>query len=100
MRDAGVHPRSVPRPVPALENAEPSPVTAVAALVRVYTHPPPTALHVSASWFNPFEVPSTSALTSGILAGVFIYWGWDTAFAVNEETADSTRIPGRAAVTT
>jgi amino acid transporter/anti-sigma regulatory factor (Ser/Thr protein kinase) len=71
---------------------------AVAALVRVYTDPPPTAIHVSASWFNPFEVPSATALTSGILAGVFIYWGWDTAFSVNEETVDSTRIPGRAAV--
>lgn len=71
---------------------------AVAALVRVYTDPPPTAIHVSASWFNPFEVPSARALTSGILAGVFIYWGWDTTFTVNEETVDSTRIPGRAAV--
>ncbi|WP_434976416.1 amino acid permease [Streptomyces puniciscabiei] len=71
---------------------------AVAALVRVYTDPPATAIHVSASWFNPFEVPSVRALTSGILAGVFIYWGWDTAFSVNEETVDSTRVPGRAAV--
>ncbi|MFE2738207.1 amino acid permease [Streptomyces sp. NPDC059349] len=71
---------------------------AVAALVRVYTSPPPTAIHVSASWFNPFAVPSVTAMTSGILAGVFIYWGWDTAFSVNEETVDSTRIPGRAAV--
>ncbi|MEU7299015.1 amino acid permease [Streptomyces sp. NPDC007206] len=71
---------------------------ALAALVRVYTDPPPTAIHVSASWFNPFEVPSVKALTSGLLAGVFIYWGWDTAFSVNEETVDSTRIPGRAAI--
>ncbi|MFF4038812.1 amino acid permease [Streptomyces sp. NPDC001816] len=71
---------------------------AVAALVRVYTDPPATAIHVSVSWFNPFDVSSTRALTSGILAGVFIYWGWDTSFAVNEETVDSTRIPGRAAV--
>ncbi|MFD5796248.1 amino acid permease [Streptomyces diastatochromogenes] len=73
-------------------------VFAVAALVRVYTSPPATAIHVSASWFNPFEVSSAKALTSGVLAGVFIYWGWDTAFSVNEETVDSTRIPGRAAV--
>ncbi|MEV6111359.1 amino acid permease [Streptomyces sp. NPDC052109] len=73
---------------------------AVAALVRVYTHPPPTAIHVSASWFNPFAVRSVKDLTSGILAGVFIYWGWDTAFSVNEETVDSARVPGRAAVTT
>ncbi|MEU8028331.1 amino acid permease [Streptomyces sp. NPDC049099] len=71
---------------------------AVAALIRVYTDPPATAIHVSASWFNPFRVPSATALTSGLLAGVFIYWGWDTAFSVNEETVDSTRVPGRAAV--
>ncbi|MGV9348031.1 amino acid permease [Streptomyces spiralis] len=71
---------------------------AVAALVKVYVSPPPTAIHVSASWFNPFEVPSLTALTSGLLAGVFIYWGWDTAFSVNEETVDSRRVPGRAAV--
>jgi hypothetical protein len=29
---------------------------------------------------------------------VFIYWGWDCALSVNEETKDSARTPGRAAV--
>ena len=29
---------------------------------------------------------------------VFIYWGWDTALAVNEETKDKTKTPGRAAI--
>ncbi|MGW1042383.1 amino acid permease [Streptomyces sp. NPDC002547] len=71
---------------------------AVTALVRVYTAGPAESLHVSASWFNPFEVPSTTALTSGVLAAVFLYWGWDTAVTVNEETVDSRRIPGRAAL--
>ncbi|MFE7391405.1 amino acid permease [Streptomyces sp. NPDC057582] len=71
---------------------------AVTALVKVYTGNPEMAIHVSASWFNPLHVPSAEALTTGILAAVFIYWGWDTAVTVNEETADSTRIPGRAAV--
>ncbi|MFI9274919.1 APC family permease [Kitasatospora sp. NPDC052896] len=71
----------------------------VTALVRTYgRNPPATAIHISASWFNPFAVASSSALTSGILAAVFIYWGWDTAVSVNEETADSARTPGRAAV--
>ena len=27
---------------------------------------------------------------------LFIYWGWDTAVTVNEETTDSRRTPGRA----
>ncbi len=71
----------------------------VMALVKAYgTNPPPTALHISASWFNPFNVPSMPALTSGILLAVFIYWGWDTAVSVNEETTDAARTPGRAAV--
>ncbi|WP_265561573.1 amino acid permease [Streptomyces hygroscopicus] len=71
---------------------------AVTALVRVYTSPPPTAMHVSVSWFDPFQIPSAAALTSGLLTAVFIYWGWDTAVTINEETIDSTRIPGRAAI--
>lgn len=71
---------------------------AIAALIRAYTDPPPTAIHVSASWFDPFRVTSAEALTSGVLAGVFLYWGWDTAVSINEETVDRTRIPGRAAV--
>jgi len=29
---------------------------------------------------------------------VFIYWGWDTAVAVNEETKDKNKTPGRAAI--
>ena len=29
---------------------------------------------------------------------LFIYWGWDTAVSVNEETADPHKTPGRAAV--
>ncbi|MFG2989453.1 amino acid permease [Streptomyces sp. NPDC048257] len=71
---------------------------AVIAMTRVYTDPPATAIRISASWFNPLLVPSSEALTAGLLAAVFIYWGWDTAVTVNEETADSAHIPGRAAV--
>ena len=29
---------------------------------------------------------------------VFIYWGWDTALSVNEETKDQAKTPGRAAI--
>ena len=29
---------------------------------------------------------------------VFIYWGWDTALSVNEETKDPTKTPGRSAI--
>ncbi|MBC3841759.1 APC family permease [Streptacidiphilus sp. 4-A2] len=69
------------------------------ALVKVYsTHPPAGSLHIAGAWFNPFDVHSSGAFTAGILSAVFIYWGWDTAVSVNEETADKERTPGRAAV--
>ena len=29
---------------------------------------------------------------------LFIYWGWDTAVSVNEETKDKNKTPGRAAI--
>lgn len=72
---------------------------AVTALVKVYGGTAPAvSSEVSWSWFNPFEINSFDDLTKSILAGVFIYWGWDTAVSVNEETADRDRTPGRAAV--
>ena len=73
-------------------------VFAVVALVKVYTRHPVGAVHPSFSWINPFDIGSFGALTSGLLLAIFIYWGWDTAVSVNEETEDATRTPGRAAV--
>jgi amino acid transporter len=71
----------------------------VVALARVYTgHAPAGSLHPSLSWFNPFAIGSLSAFTEGILLALFIYWGWDTAVAVNEETANRDITPGRAAI--
>lgn len=72
---------------------------AVTALVKVYGGTAPdVSSEISWSWFNPFEINSFDDLTKSILAGVFIYWGWDTAVSVNEETVDRDRTPGRAAV--
>jgi amino acid transporter len=70
---------------------------AVIALVKVYANNPTGSLHVQASWFNPFDL-SWGALVDGILLGIFIYWGWDSGVAVNEESRDRTRGPGKAAV--
>jgi amino acid transporter len=55
------------------------------------------AMHVSASWFNPFDI-SYTALVLGVLLGIFIYWGWDSGVSVNEESRDSAEGPGKAAV--
>src|SRR5206468_7290451 len=50
-----------------------------------------------ADWFNPFSL-SLGALIDGVLLGIFIYWGWDSGVAVNEESENSREGPGRAAV--
>ena len=73
-------------------------VLSVVALVRVGTgHHPAESIHPSWSWLNPAGLPF-GAFASGLILMVFIYWGWDTALSVNEETADKSRTPGRAAI--
>jgi amino acid transporter len=53
----------------------------------------------SLSWLNPFEVSSMTVLVAGMLTGVFIYWGWESAVNLTEETEDSVSAPGVAGVT-
>jgi amino acid transporter len=71
----------------------------IVALVKVYasSHAPANSIQVSASWFNPFDL-SWGALIDGVLLGIFIYWGWDSGVAVNEESRDKHHGPGKAAV--
>jgi amino acid transporter len=71
---------------------------AVVALVKVYgSHPPAHSIEPSLSWFNPFAM-NFSDLVVAVLLGVFIYWGWDSGVAVNEESEDTAEGPGKAAV--
>ena len=73
-------------------------VFAVVALVKVGTgHAHPGAAHASLAWLSPWT-GSVKDLSNSFLLAVFIYWGWDCAVSVNEETRDATRTPGRAAV--
>lgn len=72
---------------------------AIVALVKVYTQDIAGSIKPELDWFNPFAVSSFSALTAGVLIAVFIYWGWDSTVTVNEETEDSSRTPGLAAIT-
>ena len=74
-------------------------VLSITALVKVGNGTaPPGHLTPSFSWLNPFKIPSFSAFASGVILMVFIYWGWDTAVSVNEETKDKNKTPGRAAI--
>ncbi len=73
-------------------------VFSVTALVRVGTgHHPAGSITPAWSWFNPLQ-GGFSGFVSGIILMLFIYWGWDTAVAVNEETKDPAKTPGRAAI--
>jgi amino acid transporter len=71
---------------------------AIVAIVKVYASDPAGAVHIKPSWFSPFAIDSWSALVDGVLLGVFIYWGWDSGVAVNEESEAKEDGPGRAAV--
>jgi amino acid transporter len=70
---------------------------AVVALIKVYSGHPTGSIRVSGSWFNPFAL-GWGPLIDGVLLGIFIYWGWDSGVAVNEESRDRHRGPGKAAV--
>ena len=49
-------------------------------------------------WFNPAELTSWSGFIEAVLLALFIYWGWDTCLALNEETKNPRKTPGRAAL--
>jgi amino acid transporter len=71
----------------------------IVALVRVFAYHPPGSVTPSFSWLNPFQISGGwSAVVSGVLVAIFIYWGWDTTVSVTEETRDTTRTPGKAAI--
>jgi amino acid transporter len=73
-------------------------IFAVVAFVKVYgSHPPSGSIKPSADWFNPFSMKFND-LVVAILLAVFIYWGWDSGVAVNEESKDPAEGPGKAAV--
>jgi amino acid transporter len=73
-------------------------VLSVTALVRVWTgNHPPESIQPSLSWLVPSHI-SLSAFIGGITLMLFIYWGWDTAVSVNEETRDKSKTPGQAAI--
>ncbi|MFN8076979.1 MAG: APC family permease [Kineosporiaceae bacterium] len=73
-------------------------VFSVVALVKVYAGSAPEgSARPSLSWLLPTGL-GPNALVTATLIAVFIYWGWDTAVAVNEETKDPATTPGRAAI--
>ncbi len=74
-------------------------VLAVVALIKVYTgHAETYSVHPSLSWFWPGGLSIGHVIAPALLTAVFIYWGWDSAVSINEETEDPAKTPGRAAI--
>ncbi len=73
-------------------------VFAFVAIYRAYDGSSPLEeMTPSLRWLNPFG-QGGSALSGGLLLGVFAYWGWESAVNLSEETTDGDSAPGRAAV--
>jgi amino acid transporter len=72
-------------------------VFSTVALITIYQGNAAHGVEPRADWFNPFSIPFHD-LVLAMLLGIFIYWGWDSGVAVNEESEDPNEGPGRAAV--
>jgi amino acid transporter len=74
-------------------------VISIYALIKVFTsNALPESIHPSLSWFWPGGLDFGTVIAPAILIAIFIYWGWDTAVACNEESDDPGTTPGKAAV--
>ena len=66
----------------------------VVALAKAYSHTKGSISPVDVVAHTDRTSAASSALSDGLLAAVFIYWGWDTAASVNEECEDANTTPG------
>jgi amino acid transporter len=80
-------------------------VFSAVALFKVYAGQGiETSITPSLEWLNPFAITAegggfdASAFAAGLVIALFIYWGWDTTAATNEESANPTEQPGRATI--
>lgn len=60
----------------------------------------PDSVPFSWEWFNPAQLSSWTGFMQAVLLALFIYWGWDTCLALNEETKNPQKTPARAALAT
>ncbi|MCF1594886.1 APC family permease [Streptomyces muensis] len=71
---------------------------AVVAIDRVYADTGSLgSVDPAFGWLDPFGAGGAE-LTAGLLLGVFIYWGWESAVNLTEEVENSATAPGKAAV--
>lgn len=70
----------------------------VLALVHATDGSNPGSIDFDWNWFNPAQLTSWSGFMQAVLLALFIYWGWDSCLALNEETKNPRKTPGRAAL--
>jgi amino acid transporter len=63
----------------------------------IFDKVPERSVSPELGWLSPFGV-EYSALITGVLLAVFIYWGWESAVNLSEESEDSSRAPGLAGI--
>ena len=72
-------------------------VFATWAIIKAYTMHPYHWAHVYLTQFSWHQL-SWTQITQGVVLAIFLYWGWDTATSVNEESQNSRVLPGVSAV--
>ncbi len=70
----------------------------ITGLVRAIASHPAGTHALSLSWLSPGSIGGISGLAVGAALGVFLFWGWDTAVNLNEESEESDSNPGIAGI--
>ncbi len=73
-------------------------VTSIWGIIKVAVHHPPGSTGFHWSWLNPLSLHGYEGLAAGVVLGLFLFWGWDTAVNLNEESKNSSKTPGRAVI--
>ena len=73
-------------------------VTSIWGIVKVAVHHPAGSTGFHWSWLNPLSLHGYQGLAAGVVLGLFLFWGWDTAVNLNEESKDASKTPGRAVI--
>nr|WP_233614147.1 APC family permease [Leucobacter edaphi] len=72
----------------------------ILAVVHAVDGSNPDSVAFDWHWFDPSGLDSWSSFVQAVLLCLFIYWGWDTCLALNEETKNPRTTPGRSAMWT
>ncbi len=73
-------------------------VFSIGGIIKVAASHPKGSSSFHAGWFWPGNIHGYEALAAGAALAVFFFWGWDTTVNLSEESKESNRIPGQAAI--